>query len=274
MMKQTIDDDRKKQLQQSLLEANTGCLLMLLLVFGLPFITFGLFFVYQGLISINAQLRLNTNVVSVPATILSSEVRSTTTNSGSGTSRTEIFYWVDIEFTYEYKGQKRKSDRVWPVVEGGREVAMRKVVKRYPPDAQVTALVDRENPDLAFLEKRWSSMPYAFVCVGFLPLVFFAALGIVLVGWKRPNTAILFGLSIGMLVIVSVTITGEHYYRHVPVSEQRWWAWLIFASTCAAALGLLAAIGKARYLGHQYREAMQATLPPRVIHRPEGSKLC
>ncbi|MEO2046176.1 MAG: DUF3592 domain-containing protein, partial [Pirellulales bacterium] len=201
----------KKQLQQSLLEANTGCLLMFLLVFGLPFITLGLFFVYQGLTSINAQLRLNANVVSVPATILSSEVRSTTTNVGSETGHNETYYWVDIEFTYEYKGQMRKSDRVWPVAEGGREVAMRKVVKRYPPDAQVTALVNEENPDLAFLEKRWSSMPDALVCVGSLPLVFFAALGIVLVGWKRPSTAILFGLSIGMLVIVSISITGISY---------------------------------------------------------------
>jgi hypothetical protein len=259
MMKKTINDDCNKELQQSLLEANVGCMLMLLLGFGLPFITLGLFFVYQGLSSMYFQVRLNTNVVSVPATVISSEVRQTTTNAGPEAGSATTSYWADVEFTYEYKGQTRKSGRVWPVDEGGREAAMRSVVEQYPPDAQVTAFVDQENPDLAFLEKRWSSLPYVFVCVGSLPAVFFTALGIVLAGWKRPSIALLCGLIIGVLVIFVILLTGEHYFRHVPAGEQEWWAWLVLASTCVVTLGLLAAIVKSRYLGHHYQEAMKAT---------------
>jgi hypothetical protein len=261
MMKQTTNEDRKKQVQQSLLEANVGCLLMFVLGCGLPFVAIGLFFVYQGLISLHEQVWLNTNVDSVPATVISSEVRTTTTKTGTGTGSTTTSYWANVEFTYEYEGQTRKSDRVWPVGEGGRETAMRSVVERYPPDTQVTAFVDRENPDAAFLEKRWSSMPYAFVGAGCLPAVFVAALSIVLAGWKRPDIATLCGLSIGLLVILGMLLAGEHYLRHVPASEQRWWAWLVLAATGAVALGILAAIGKARHLGQQYREAKKATSP-------------
>lgn len=118
MMKKTTNDGCNNKLQQSLLEANVGCMLMLLLGFGLPFITLGLFFVYQS-----------------------------------------------------------------------------------------------------------------------------------------PSIALRCGLTIGVLVILGVFLTGQHYLRHVPAGEQKWWTWLVLAGTCVATLGLLAAIRKSRSLGNQYREA-------------------
>lgn len=261
MMKQKTNDTRKKQVHQSLLEANVGCLLMFVLGCGLPFITVGLFFVYLGLTSMYEQVRLNTDVDSVPATVISSQIRTETTKTGPGTGNTTTSYWAEVEFAYEYQGKTRTSDRVWAVSEGGPETMVRSVVARYPPGTQVAAFVNPENPDMAYLEKRWSSMPYVSLCAGCLPVVFIAAVSIVLVGWKRPRHAMQCGLSIASLVILGVLLAAEHYLRNVPANEQRWWAWVALVMTGAAAIALFAAIGKARHLGQQYQEAMKNTLP-------------
>ncbi len=58
-MKHRIDADRKREIQESLLSANAGCLLMFVLVVGLPLVGIGGFFVYLGLSTMRDQARLN-----------------------------------------------------------------------------------------------------------------------------------------------------------------------------------------------------------------------
>lgn len=257
-MRDRIDADRKQIIQEALLSANAGCLLKFVLLFGLPIGGIGGFFVYLGLSKIHDQARLNDVAISVPATIVSSEVRRSTTKTGPEVGSTSTSYWADIKFTYEYDGKEQNSNRVWPVGEGGSAANIRAIVERYPPDAQVMAFVDSEDPGMAFLEKRWSQMPYVSVSIGCLPAVFVAALGILVAGWKRPGIAMLSGLGVGVVVIFLSVLTGDHYLRNVPASERVWWMWLVLAGSCALALGPLVAVIKARQLNRLYREATEA----------------
>ena len=255
-MRDRIDADRKQKVQESLLSANAGCLLMFVLLFGLPIVGISGFFVYLGLSTMDDQARLNDMVISVPATIVSSEVRMSTTKMEPGTGSTTTSYWADIEFTYEYEDKVRNSDRVWPVGEGGSEADIRAIVEQYPPDAQVLAFVDSEDPGMAFLKKRWSQMPYVSVSIGCLPAVFVTALGILIAGWKRPGISLLSGLAVGAIVTFLLVLTGEHYLQHVPARERVWWMWLVLAGAFVLTLGLLAAMIKTRQLSQLYREAV------------------
>jgi len=112
-MEGRLDSDRKQPLEESLLSANTGCTLVFVFVFGLPIAGIGGFFVYLGLSTMHDQARLHDLAISVPATIVSSEVGQSTTNTDSASK----LYWADIKFTYAYKGKVRNSDKVWPVGE-------------------------------------------------------------------------------------------------------------------------------------------------------------
>ena len=108
---------------------------MFVLVVGLPLVGIGGFFVYVGLSTMRDQARLNHTVISVPATIISSAVRRSTTKRAPGS--TAASYWAHVEFSYEYDGQTRKSDKVWPVGESRSEADAHAVVERYPPGAKV-----------------------------------------------------------------------------------------------------------------------------------------
>ncbi len=257
-MKRRIGTDRGQKIQEALLSANAGCLLMFVLVFGVPIAGLGGFFVYMGQSTMYDQARLNDFAISVPATIISSDVRRSTTKTGPGTGTTTTSYWANIEFIYEYEGKTRTSDKVWPVGESGSEAAMRAVVDRYPQDAQVSAFVDPDDPAMAFLEKRWSPMPYVSVTIGCLGALFVTAVGVLVAGWRRPGLAMLGALVVGTVVIFLTGIASEHYLRHVPPSERVWWLWLVLAASAALALGPLAVVIKARQLNRIYLEAVKA----------------
>ncbi len=257
-MRDQIDADRKQKIQEALLGANTGCLLNFPLLFGLPIVGIGGFFVYLGLNKMHEQAQLNDVVISVPATIDSSEVRQSTTKTGPDVASTTTSYWAEIEFTYEHDGKEQKSNRVWPIGEGGNEEDILAIVERYPPDAQVMVFVDSEDPGRAFLEKRWSQMPYVSVSIGCLPAVFVTALCVLVAGWKRPGIAMLSSLVVGVIVIFLTVLAGEHYLRNVPPSDRVWWMWLVLAGSCVLVLGLMAAVIKARWLNRLYLEATEA----------------
>jgi hypothetical protein len=257
-MNRQIGTDRWQKIQESLLSANAGCLLMFVLAFGAPFVGLGGFFVYMGRSTMRDQVRLNEVAIIVPATILSSDVRRSNTKTGPGTGDTATSYWADIEFTYDYDGETRTSDKVWPVAEDGSAMAMRAVVERYPQGSQVSVFVDPDDPAVAFLEKRWSPMPYISVNIGCLPVVFVTALGVLLAGWRRPGIAMLSALVVGTLAIFLTGMTSEQYLRHVPPSERVWWMWLVFAGSGILAIGPLAAVIKARHLNQLYMKAVEA----------------
>lgn len=84
------------------------------------------------------------------ATVLSSEVAE---HSGVYWRTT---YKPSIEFEYTYRGQKHTSDVLYPSMldeNTGYDWA-ESVVKDYPEGETVTAYVNPENPDGAFLKKR------------------------------------------------------------------------------------------------------------------------
>lgn len=252
-MKEPKVTDRKQAVRDSLLIANAGCMLAFVLLAGLPFAVIGGFFVCWGLSTMRDQARLHEMAITVPATIVSSEVRQSTTDSLSK------LVWADIEFKYVFDGKKRTSNRVWPVEESGSDVEMRAIVDHYSPGTQVTAFVDLADPDRAFLEKRWSQVPYVAVNIGCLPFVFVTALGILSAGWKRPGIALLSGLGVGSVAILLLALTGGHYLQHVPPSEYRWWTWLVLVGSGSMTLGLSAAVIKARQLNRLYRAAIEAS---------------
>jgi hypothetical protein len=258
-MKSRNDTDRYKRIKESLLTSNVGCLLAFVLVFGVPIAGLGGFFVCMGQSTMYSQARLNNMAISVPATIVLSNVRRSTTKTGPETGSTTTSYWADIEFTYKYQNRTRTSDRVWPVGEAGNETVMRVVVERYPKGAQVSAFVDPDDPAMAFLEKRWSPMPYVSVAIGIIPALFVTALGVWLVGWRRSGIALFSALVVGAVAISLIGMAGTHYNRSVPPSAQVWWMWLLFASSAVLAFGPLMMVVKARYLNQMYLEAFADT---------------
>ena len=228
-----------------------------MLVFGVPLAGLGGFFVFMGQSTMYSQARLNNMAISVPATIVSSDVRRLTTKTGPESGSTTTSYWADIKFNYKYQNTTQTSDRVWPIGEGGREAVMREVVERYPQGAQVSAFVDPDDPATAFLEKRWSPMPYVSVAIGSLPALFVIALGVWLVGWRRPGIALFSALFVGTVAFILMGMSGTHYLRSVPPGEQVWWMWLLFAGSAALAFGPLLMVIKARYLNQMYLQAVE-----------------
>jgi len=254
-MKPQRKTNRQLEIQESLLSANVGCLLIFVLLFGVPLSVVGGFFVHLGRTAMQEQAWLNEKAVSVQAIILSSEVRQTTARTGTGEGETTTSYWPEIEFSYGYEGVSRTSNRIWPVGEGGSEAEAQAVLRAYPEGAQVSAFVDPDDPETAFLEKRWSQMPYLSVMLGVLPAAFVTGLGILLTGWKRPQIALLFAALIVALVLGVTGLAGEHYLRVMPDDQRPWWTTLAFVLSLPIALIPLAAFLKAKQLHQLHLEA-------------------
>lgn len=85
----------------------------------------------------------------VSATVLSSEVSEHT-----GVYWRET-YKPSVEFEYTYSGQKHTSDDLYPSVldENTGYDWTKRIVENHPEGETVTAYVDPENPDRAFLEE-------------------------------------------------------------------------------------------------------------------------
>jgi hypothetical protein len=252
-VRETDLSDRRKEIQEALLSANIGCLLLCLLAVGVPLTGLGGFFVVRGFSAVQDQARLNELAIEVPATIISSAVQET--SSGNEPSGRKQSYWPEVEFSYEYGGETRTSKKVWPVAESGREAEVREVVDRYPPAAKVTAFVDPDDPSTAFLERRWGQLAYVSILIGCLPLAFVVGLGVLLTGWRRPSLAVKVALLAGIVIIAVVMLAAEHYLRVMPEHEKARWVWFVCMGAGLMALAPLAAVAKARSLHRLYRQA-------------------
>jgi len=239
------------------LNANVGCLLIFVLLVGAPIVGLGGFFVHMGRSTMREQARLNEKAVSVKAVVLLSEVRQTTTRIGTDTGDTATSYWPEVEFSYEYGGTLRTSNKIWPVGEGGSEADAKVSLSSYPVGAEVSAFVDPDDPETAFLEKRWSQAPYLSVIIGVFPIGFVAGLGILLAGWKRPHLALLVSALTVSLVLGVTGLAGEHYLRFMPEDERPWWTSLAFGLSLPIALIPLAAFLKAKQLHRLHLEALR-----------------
>ncbi len=113
----------------------------------------------------------------IEATVLAAEVVRSTTSRGAGSSQTTTTsHFPTVEFRYERAGASRTSDRVWPVGEGGDADWANAVIRRFPPGTVTRAWVDPDDPDFAYLEKRWSVGPYLMIFVGSFGLGFLVSL--------------------------------------------------------------------------------------------------
>lgn len=110
--------------------------------------------------------------VEVEATIVETEVTSSSTSTGSGAD-----YQPRATFSYEYDGQSYTASGVFPGTvppSYDTESAAREVLEGYDSGATVTAYVDPESPDSAFLEPRRTNTPLILMALGGL----FAVVGV------------------------------------------------------------------------------------------------
>jgi hypothetical protein len=102
--------------------------------------------------------------VDVEATIVETEVTTSSTSSSSGAD-----YQPRATFSYEYDGQSYTASGVFPGAvppSYDTESAAREVLEGYEPGATVTAYVDPESPDSAFLEPRRTNTPLILMGLG------------------------------------------------------------------------------------------------------------
>jgi hypothetical protein len=103
--------------------------------------------------------------VEVEATIVETEVTATS----GGSSSTGADYQPRVTFSYEYDGQSYTASGVFPGAvppSYDTESAARAVLEGYEPGATVTAHVDPESPDSAFLEPRRTNTPLVLMALG------------------------------------------------------------------------------------------------------------
>ena len=102
---------------------------------------------------------------SVQGTVLSSDVESYTT--GSGTNR-ERQYRPVVRFRYRFRGESYEASRVTPLNKGGSRGWAEELAGRYEADGKTRVWVPPDDPDRAFLVKISAWKPRAGLAVGLL----------------------------------------------------------------------------------------------------------
>lgn len=142
--------------------------IIVFLIFG----GFGFVMLYVGVTQYFRQKRLLRRAVPVRATILKSEVFSSTsadTDPRLQRSTSTTTHRPEVRFRYEVNGATHESDLLRPniIVTGyaSREAAAA-VLAPYPVGAEVSAWVDPETPDAGFLEAEAGAGPVVFMIIG------------------------------------------------------------------------------------------------------------
>ena len=157
-----------------------------LVVLGLIFLLVGAGLYVYGPDQAAAEQERIDNSVEIDAEIIHSDVR--TVRSGGSSSQTDsrsrddTDYQPEIEFSYEFEGETYYSDRMYPSSGPDRENRhrhAREVVDQYPEGQVVTAYVDPNHPDKAFLTREVSTTATEFRIGGAI----FAVLGLALLGF-------------------------------------------------------------------------------------------
>lgn len=235
-----------------LLEMRPGCLLGFWLILGIPFICLGIFFLYQGSGDAILQNRFNGRAVEVPATVISSDMlRPVGARSDSAS------FFPNIEYTYEYKGVVRKSDRVWVVSEADTENAIQALVNKFSEGVQTVAFVDPQSPDLVALEKRWSRMVYVSISIGILPILFVTSIGLLLTGWRWPGAAMAIALFVTLLSVSVVGAATWHCLEYLPQAYQQTWIWLVLSVTGCVSFAPMLSLIKVKQLNGLYLQAQK-----------------
>jgi len=144
---------------------------------GVPVVLFAVFVVMGGgIMALMGARVLNVFTAgswrAVPATVVSSRVRSH--SSGEGTT-----YSVDVLYHYEINGREYRANR-YGFMRGSSSGydGKRAVVNRFPPGARVTAFVNPSDPADAVLERGFTPdmlfllIPGVFLAIGLVGLVY------------------------------------------------------------------------------------------------------
>lgn len=146
--------------------------IIVFLIFG----GFGLVMLYVGVTQYFRQRRLLRRAEAVTATILKSEVFSSTsadTDPRLLRSSSTTTHRPEVRFRYEVNGMTHESELMYPniivVTHASRESAT-EALAQYPVGAQVRAFVDPSLPDHAYLIAEAGAGPVVFILIGlFLP---------------------------------------------------------------------------------------------------------
>lgn len=116
-----------------------------------------------------------TESISVPAQIIESVVRTSTSEpAGSGDllkNDSTTTHTADVRFRYTINSQTYESDRLRPsaiVQSHGSKQSAADELKPFPVGATVSAFVIPSMPDKAFLIRETSAGPFVFMILGFL----------------------------------------------------------------------------------------------------------
>jgi len=139
----------------------------LLLVGGLVFVVIGVVVFVAVFMLPMIRLVRASSWPEVPCTVISSNVRSQTSDDGTT-------YNIDILYEYEYSGRTRRSNRYGFLdVSSSGYAGKKEVVDQYPPRTEAMCWVDPEDPTRAVLDRSFR----AVYLLGLLPLIFVLAGG-------------------------------------------------------------------------------------------------
>ena len=153
----------------------------LLLLMAVIFIALGgcgcYFFLYRLL----QKVMQSSSWVTTPATVVKSQLATKSSTQRSRIDRRD--YSIHIDFQYIYKGKSyigKRYDffRSLDKYSNGGEEAMQEAVNRHPVGAEITCLVNPENPSESVISRE---IYFPMLIIGFIPLLFFTVGFIVLI---------------------------------------------------------------------------------------------
>ena len=104
----------------------------------------------------------------VEAQVLDTEIEYRSDSDGDGT-------WLPVvHYRYEVGGEQFQASRVTPLNESSSRRRAERIIGDFPVGATVTAYYDPDSPDEAYLIKRRSIVPYAFILIPGLAMVVLA----------------------------------------------------------------------------------------------------
>lgn len=139
------------------------------IVVGVVAVVLGLVFAGVGWVYIAPYQEDTSNAETVDAVVVSSGVVEGQNGEG------QAVYAPNVTYRYTYQGTEYTSSSVFPGDVGpvSEQSRAREIVDRYPPGEEVTAYVNTEEPDSAFLVDRSAPLWFwAGPAVGLLSLLY------------------------------------------------------------------------------------------------------
>ncbi|WP_439026222.1 DUF3592 domain-containing protein [Haloarchaeobius sp. DT45] len=137
---------------------------MIEVLLGFPFALVGLWLTYAGLQEYRSQRATLAGRTAVDADVLDATVEERQRSTGG-----DSYFVPVVRYRYEVGGETYESERVYPVttrVGYPYPDPARELVTRYEDQTSVTAYVDPQNPDSAFLEVEGMRYPLLFATFG------------------------------------------------------------------------------------------------------------